>query len=143
MRPLADPHLARTVRDALYFFAGRRYDLVAYVIMPSHFHWVFRPLEPWVNNLDERTPRERIVHSIKRHTAKECNQRLQTTGRFWQPESYDHWVRDTAELERIVQYIEQNPVKAGLAVTAEQWEFSSAHDRLPEGLEPGMALPCH
>ena len=37
--------------------------------------------------------------------------------RFWQPEAYDHWVRDAAEHERIAQYIHQNPVKAASAST--------------------------
>ena len=50
-------------------------------------------------------------------------------GPFWQPESYDHWVRDADELERIVTYIAANPVKAGLVKQAQDWFFCSAHDR--------------
>ncbi len=42
-RHLADQQLARLVSDSCYFFAGERYDLLAYCIMPSHMHWVFRP----------------------------------------------------------------------------------------------------
>jgi hypothetical protein len=50
-------------------------------------------------------------------------------GQFWQHESYDHWVRDEEELERIVQYIEANPVDAGLAPRPHDFYWSSAHDR--------------
>lgn len=145
IRYLADPQSARIVYDALYFFSGRRYDLLAFAIMPSHFHWVFQPIPRWVEGFataaEQRTPRERIMHSIKRYTASECNKRLQRLGSFWQAESYDHWVRDVDELERIIHYIEQNPVKAGLVAAPEQWEFSSARDRLAAGIELGVPLP--
>src|SRR5437867_1026847 len=50
-RHLADPRLAAIVRDAMYFFAGQRYDLLAFVVMPSHFHWIFQPILGWVKQL--------------------------------------------------------------------------------------------
>ncbi|HEV3385215.1 MAG TPA: hypothetical protein VG097_10375 [Gemmata sp.] len=133
-RHLADKRLSRLVVDACYFFAGERYDLLAYCIMPSHMHLVFQPRAEWVKSLSiegrQRSPRERIVHSLKRHTAKECNRLLRLTEDFWQHESYDHWVRDLDELERIIFYVENNPVKAGLTTRKEDWEFSSAYDRI-------------
>src|SRR5262249_43257748 len=107
-------------------------------------HWVFQPLESWVHTLgdaaQERTPRERIVHSRNRQTGNECNQWLGRTGAFWQHESYDHWVRDEAELERIMLYIEGNLVKAGLCQAWADWPFSSARDRKEWGLELGEPL---
>ncbi len=143
-RYLADPRLANVVVDAFYFFAGQRYDLLAFVVMPSHFHWVFRPLEAWVRGLRpggrERTPRERIVHSINRYTARECNKLRGTGGTFWQHESYDHWVRDVDELERIIHYVENNPVKAGLVKEPSAWPYSSAWYRAGTGLELGCPL---
>jgi hypothetical protein len=33
------------------------------------------------------------------------------------------------ELDRIIDCVEMNPVKAGLAVAPEEWLFSSAYDR--------------
>jgi len=44
----------------------------------------------------------------------EANLLLGRTGAFWQHESYDHWVRNEREFNRIVAYIEENPVSAGL-----------------------------
>jgi hypothetical protein len=49
--------------------------------------------------------------------------------RFWEDESFDHWVRDEAELVRIRTYIERNPVTAGLVERAEDWPWSSAAKR--------------
>jgi type I restriction enzyme R subunit len=143
-RHLADPRLAQIVMDGMFHFAGIRYDLLAFVIMPSHIHWVFQPLPLWVESLPEsqeyRSARQRIQHSLNRFTALRCNEMRGTTGDFWQRESYDHWVRDSDELERIIIYIESNPVKAGLVDRAEEWVFSSAHQRRTLGTPFGMPL---
>jgi REP element-mobilizing transposase RayT len=170
VRHFDDPVLAAIVADSCYYWAGQRYDLLAYAVMPSHLHWVFRPVEPLaavgqvanlpvhgmdsnrqVGNLPHggkrRSVREQIMHSLKLHTAIHCNRHLGRRGRFWQEESYDHCVRDDDELERIINYVEQNPVRAGLVKRAEQWRFSSAHDRLERGILLGQPLlrtvvPC-
>lgn len=132
-RYLEDHRLAAKVRDSIYHFAEERYDVYAYVVMPSHFHWLFRPKENWIKTFKfhhvKRGPREMIMHSIKLYTARECNRILGRQGRFWQAESYDHCVRDEAELSRIIEYIEMNPVKANYTTSTEEWRFSSAKDR--------------
>ena len=46
------------------------------------------------------------------------------TGRsFWQEESYDHLVRHEGEFEKILSYIEENPVRAGLVRTVLEYPF--------------------
>jgi type I restriction enzyme R subunit len=144
VRHLQAPELASLVVDSIYHFAGERYDLLAYVVMPSHFHWVFRPRDEWVESLgneaNDRTPRERIMHSLKLYTARESNLLLGQQGTFWQDESYDHCVRDTLELERIIRYVEDNPVKAELVDSTEYWLYSSARDRKQWKVPIGQAL---
>jgi len=51
---------------------------------------------------------------------------LQRSGRFWQHESYDHWSRDLRQSERIIAYIEENPVSAGVVQRPEDYRWSSA-----------------
>jgi REP element-mobilizing transposase RayT len=144
VRHLEDPRLAKEVQDSVYHFAGERYDLLAYVVMPSHLHWVFQPLDEWSKrpapSAKNRSPRERIMHSLKLHTAIECNKLLGRRGTFWQQESYDHCVVDEDELGRIIEYVEWNPVRAGLVQSPEQWPFSSARDRAELGIAPGQPL---
>ena len=148
VRHFADPTFAAIVADACCFWAGRRYDLLAYVVMPSHLHWVFRPIVGPVgavvgqvgNPPHARSPRQQIMHTLKRYTARECNRRLGRRGVFWQDESYDHCVRDDDELERIIQYVEFNPVKAGLASRPEEWPYSSARCRADCSLRLGQPL---
>jgi hypothetical protein len=45
---------------------------------------------------------------------------------FWQDESYDHWIRSWEELQRVIRYVEWNPVKAGLTKSVEEWPWCSA-----------------
>jgi type I restriction enzyme R subunit len=144
VRHLADAELAAKVVSGLMVFAAVRYGVLAFVVMPRHFHWVFRPLANWVATLParaKRQPRERVMHSIKRFTARECNERLGRQGPFWQQESYDHWVRDAEELERIIHYVEANPVQAGLVAEAKLWPFGSANYRATVRLALGTPLP--
>ncbi len=145
VRHLADPRLAGLVVNAMHHFAGERYDLLAFVVMPSHVHWVFRPLDAWVNQVGRPgrlPPRARIMHGLKRHTGRECNRLLGCRGAFWQDESYDHCVFDVDELGRVIDYTELNPVRAGLVATREQWPYSSARDRAEAGISPGQPLLC-
>jgi putative transposase len=153
VRHFAIPALAKIAVDAILFWAAQRYDLIAYVVMPSHIHWAFKPIVGQVDNLsyekrhvdnlshEKRSPRERIMQTLKRHTARECNRELGVRGAFWQDESYDHCVRDGDELERIIEYIEFNPVKAELVDRPENWMFGSAQKRARQGILLGEPIP--
>jgi len=100
------------------------YDLRALVVMANHVHVLLRP----------KGPASRVLQWLKGVTAREANLLLGRTGQpFWQRESYDHVVRDARELERIVAYIENNPVKAGLVGEACQYVRSSAWEGRPDG----------
>jgi hypothetical protein len=82
------------------------------------------------------------MHTLKLHTALECNKIRAETGRFWQDESYDHCVRDEEELGRIIEYVEMNPVRAGLVREAHLWPYSSAAMRKAMNLPYHAPLPC-
>jgi putative DNA methylase len=71
----------------------------------------------------------KILHSLKSYTAHRANQLLATTGRFWQVEYFDRFIRDYHHFSRARAYIENNPVKAGLCARPEDWSYSSAHHR--------------
>jgi putative transposase len=90
-------------------------QLGGYVIMSNHVHLLALPL----------VPAKRLTHWIKGLSALRANRILNTNGPFWQHESFDHWVRDSREYERILNYIEQNPLRAGLVDNSERWPWSS------------------
>ena len=93
------------------------YNLEAYVVMANHVHLL---VVPYISPT-------RFLQSLKSYTARQANKLLGRTGEpFWQQESYDHWVRDEAERRRIISYIENNPVKAGLVNSPRNYPWSSA-----------------
>ncbi len=108
------------------------YRLRAWAIMPNHVHVLLLPaVSP-----------SKLLRAIKGVTAREANLILGRTGEVcWQAESYDHWVRNAMGLKRIVRYIEENPVKAGLAARVEEYRWSSAFVGPPSAVE--SAGPTH
>jgi REP element-mobilizing transposase RayT len=103
---LRRPEIARIAADALRHFDGERYQLLAWCIMPNHVPVVVRPLE--------RHTLPEILKSWKGFSGKEASRLLSLHGEFWQPEYYDHLIRDATDLAHAMQYVEQNPAKAGL-----------------------------
>jgi REP element-mobilizing transposase RayT len=116
---LRRPEMARLVVQALHDGESRfqRYQLHAFVVMPNHVHLLVTPAvraREWLGPL-------------KGFTGHEANRILGRHGApFWQDESYDHVVRDDEEFAQVRRYIEWNPVRAGLAATAEEFPWSSA-----------------
>ena len=94
--------LAKIVADAMAHFDGKRYELLAWCVMPNHVHAVLR--------LSPGEQLDKILHSWKSFTAHEIGK-----GAIWQKESYDHLVRDGEDLKNQVTYVLDNPPKAGLS----------------------------
>jgi putative DNA methylase len=114
---LGDPRIAKMIVDAvLYGESKNMYRLHGFVVMPNHVHVVWTPL----------TDHSSIMHWLKGTTARRANRILEKNGKFWQDESFDHWIRDGREFKNIVAYVEYNPVSAGLVARAEEWAWSSA-----------------
>lgn len=107
---LAEVTIAGMVSDALHSWDGKVYTLEGYCVMPNHVHLVCTPL----SIQGEVYSLTKIMQSIKGNTARQANFILGRSGYFWQHESYDHVVRDASELERIINYVLENPVRAGL-----------------------------
>jgi putative transposase len=122
---LKDPRVAKLVVESLHHWDQKRYDLDCFTVISNHGHAVFTPLESEPGLYFALST---IMHSIKRHIAFEANKVLGRNGRFWQPESYDHVVRDEAELQRIRRYVLENPVKAGLVENWQDWPWSYCKD---------------
>lgn len=114
------PAERRIVLDACLYWHRRRYWLHRAVVMPTHVHLLLRPIQlpdgtwPTLGSL---------LHSIKRHTAREIQQRRDESGPFWQRESFDRIIRDAPELDAAALYIERNPVEARLVDSPGAYPF--------------------
>jgi REP element-mobilizing transposase RayT len=142
---LRDERIAQLMVDALFYHSLKLYVLLSFVVMPNHVHVLLQPLSleeaqarkpaPRIETEEasqpapQAVPLRRITQSLKGYIAREANRLLQRTGQaFWQDESYDHWARDEAEIERIAAYIESDPVRSGLVAHPWEWRWSSACD---------------
>ena len=78
------------------------------------------------------------MKSLKGITAKRANSLLGLTGTtFWQEESYDRLIRDRDEFETVRNYIEDNPVRAGIVRQPADFRWSSAWNGGPTGASAG------
>ncbi len=84
--------------------------------MPNHVHALICP----AGDLSK------LVSGIEVTSAKEANRLLSRTGAFRSRDYFDRCARNSAEERRIMSYIENNPVKAGLCRDASAWAYSSA-----------------
>ena len=99
------------------------YQLHSYVVMPNHVRLLITP----------QAPVSQVMHSLKRFTGLEGNRILGVRAQpFWQDESYDRLAPDGKEFERIVRYIEMNPVRAAVAPDAFPWSSAGPIDNRPQ-----------
>lgn len=118
---LKDDRIAEITANSIRYHDGEWFDVLAYCIMPNHGHLVLTPYES-TDTADYSITK--IMHNVKRNSAKQANAVLGRSGAFWQHESYDHFARDEAELERIIKYVIYNPVKAGLVDDWTKWKWT-------------------
>ena len=66
----------KIIEDALLYFNGDKYDLVAFVVMPNHVHILMK--------LKRGNKLTAIMRSLKSYTAKEINKNEKKSGPVWQ-----------------------------------------------------------
>ncbi len=115
---LIEPRCATIVQDALKFLDGRAFDLRAWVVMPNHVHFLAF--------FQEGQSLIKALHSLKSFTAHEIVKAYPNMVPCWQQETFDRYIRNEDHYLDMVEYIHQNPVKAGLCTTAETYPWSSA-----------------
>lgn len=99
--------------------ANLPFDLIAWVVLPDHFHVI---IDPERNNLSS------LVKRIKLSFSANYRRRAGVVrGRVWQYRFWDHIIRDGDDLSRHIDYVHYNPVKHGLVRSPFQWEYSSIH----------------
>jgi REP element-mobilizing transposase RayT len=102
-RPTSAPPL---LEDATFYHTSQRWVLHLLLLMPDHLHLIAG--FPMDTNMSD------VIRNWKRLTARR-------TGIEWQRNYFDHRVRPDEGLQLKTDYIRQNPVRAGLVRTAEDW----------------------
>jgi len=115
---LVRPAVAAMVTDAInHRTETRTWRVYGYVLMPNHLHMFIKVLQDSLKS---------TLESFKTWTGGQAAGLLGgSRRRFWQHEWFDHWSRSAEEDEGIRQYIQQNPVKAGLVPHYSEWPHAS------------------
>ena len=127
--------------ERLLAAASKRHTvrLIAYCLMPNHFHLVVIPdgdgdLSRWMQWL--------MTSHVRRH-----HRRYGTDGRLWQGRYKAFAVQDDRHLVTVLRYVERNPLRANLVSRAEAWPWSSLARRATGGRasllgDPPFPLPA-
>lgn len=105
-----------------------RFELLAYVVLPDHFHWLMK--------VDDSSGNfSKVMHSIKRNFTLNYKKahHVHTPLNIWQSRFWDHVIRDTVDLEIHIDYIHWNPVKHGYAYRPERWPYSTYQEWMDRG----------
>jgi REP element-mobilizing transposase RayT len=114
------PPAARSIAlEACLWGHLKRFTLHGTVVMPDHVHLVLTPLRD-ENGLFSVAE---IMQGIKSSSAHQINRGLNRTGQVWQHESFDHVLRREEGIAAKVEYVIQNPVRAGLVRNASEYRW--------------------
>ena len=122
------PLIANMIIENWQYFNEKKYDLIAYVVMPNHVHILIK--------IYSNSSISNIVHSWKSYTSKRIKEILSKEAKNaedlefvdkigWQEDYWDRYIRDEVHYFNAVEYIHNNPVKAGLCENPTDWKFSS------------------
>jgi REP element-mobilizing transposase RayT len=130
---LQKAEIAQMVMNAIRYFDGTTYVSHAFCIMPNHVHWLVTPKERYGASENDSllVP---IMHTLKSFTSNQANKMLNRTGPFWSREYYDHRIRNSEQFRRILVYILENPIKAGLCHDWQQWPWTSSSETIRASL---------
>src|SRR5947209_14045888 len=101
--------------------------LLAYCLMPTHWHLVLWPEHD--GQLSRLLRWLTLTHSVRWHTHRHST----GSGHVYQNRFKAFPVEQDEHLYAVLRYVERNPLRAGLVARAEEWAWSSLADRLRGG----------
>ena len=131
---LRDDSIAQIVQDTLLFNHRKKYELICWCIMPNHVHTLIAPVEGM--SLSE------IMYDWKSYTTHAINKALNRKGKLWMMEYFDRFIRDNDHFQKVVNYIHNNPVKAGLVADPTDWRWSSARSYIGSQVGSQVSVPA-
>ncbi len=118
--PLDYQAFVGVVRETLLVVSMR---ILAYCLMPNHWHFVFWPEED--DQLSEFMHLLTTTHVRRWHEFRDSNGR----GHVYQGPFKPFAVENDEHFYTVCRYVERNAVRAGLVTRAEDWEWGSAWAR--------------
>jgi REP element-mobilizing transposase RayT len=126
---LGHPRMAELMQQTLQIFDGERYRLISWCIMPNHVHVLIEPtisLPKILQSWKSFTGSWAISHNAELGLGVPMTPGA-TKNQFWMREYWDRYIRNEEHFHNTIDYIHNNPVKAGLCSEARDWPWSSAY----------------
>ena len=113
---LANDKIASIIFEAFDWLETQsRMKWICIMVMPDHVHTIIE--------LGVDQTLAKVMHSLKRFTAREINKHLSQDGQFWQSGYRDWGVRNTAALNSMIHYCYANPMRKGLVEAARDYPY--------------------
>jgi REP-associated tyrosine transposase len=128
------------VKNIKHYQERYRFNVIAYVIMTSHFHWIVE-VNPKYGTISD------IMRDIKKYSAWDIMEQLEINNsplmktfiseakkypnhkrKFWMKRFDDEVIRNEKMFWTKLLYIHKNPVEVGLVVKPEDYKYSSARN---------------
>lgn len=128
------------VNNILHYQKRYQFTILGYVIMPSHFHWIFKTKCELGSVSD-------IMRDIKKYSAWDILEQIEKSDnemsklfqdaaigfknqkrKLWMPRFDDQVIRNAEMFWTKLHYIHNNPVKAGMIMKSEDYKYSSARN---------------
>lgn len=110
-----------------------RVPVLAYCLMPNHFHLVVRP--------ENDGDLSRWMHWLLNAFVRRYHKHHESSGHIWQDRFKSFPIEEDEHLLTVLRYVERNPVRANLAPRAERWPWSSARHWGAKAERPGYLAP--
>ncbi len=128
---LSDHDIAKIVTDAIHRLNEIYFHLIAYTIMSNHVH-ILIDTSIQLEHLEYKNERiekeyinlDQIMKLIKGRSARYANLKLGRSGKFWEKENYDIFMRNAPMMKNVIKYILNNPVKVGLVNNARDYRYN-------------------
>lgn len=104
----------------LLCFHSKNYTIIvhSYCLMSNHYHLLIGI---------EKENLSKFMRQLNSDYAVYFNKKYKRTGHLWQGRFKSWYVTDDAYLYTLILHIEQNPLKAHMVKTVEEYPYSSAH----------------
>ncbi|MFB2917076.1 REP-associated tyrosine transposase [Aerosakkonema funiforme] len=135
---LCQPDNISLLRNAFrYVMEQHPFKIDAIVVLPEHIHSILT-LPDGDYNFSKRW--RLIKNYFTRRCAVEYKAKISKSRQnkqeqaIWQRRFWEHQIRDEKDFTNHVEYIHYNPVKHGLVSAPKDWEYSSFHRYVRDGI---------
>jgi REP-associated tyrosine transposase len=114
---LNDENYLYLLRQAKKFFPDSGLGIIAYCLMPNHYHFLLRS--------DSDGAIARYIQRLFNSNAQAFNKQQGRSGTLFESRAKSIWIDDEKHLIHLCRYIHLNPVVAQLVAHPQDWKFSN------------------